>query len=213
MFTHGNISVGNGLSCHKACFFYSQHNFQIFITNITLRHHLKGWKKKKISGRNVLTWQCTIKWENVWSFITSSGLESRGSLRLGIPFTAFISGWGQRGGVGGGHCCLSADLCRLDFPPSLARLFFRSLFSNCGNGCSFFLSFFFKGILSFLSRSSLYLRPDAPKAGTKDKCYTIPGRGMERWWGWGRGCRSVRKKRKNGHALFCEPGGRPGADG
>lgn len=43
--------------------------------------------------------------------------------------------------------------------------------------------FFFKGILSFLSRSSLYLRPDAPKAGTKDKCYTIPGRGMERWWG------------------------------
>lgn len=90
---------------------------------------------------------------------------------------------GSKGGCGGGHCCLSADLCRLDFPPSLARLFFRSLFSNCGNGCSFFLSFFFKGILSFLSRSSLYLRPDAPKAGTKDKCYTIPGRGMERWWG------------------------------
>lgn len=25
--------------------------------------------------------------------------------------------------------------------------------------------------------------------------------------------RSARKKRKNGHALFCEPGGRPGADG
>lgn len=142
MFTHGNISVWNGLSCHKACFLFTTQLSHIFITNITLRHHLKGWKKKKISGRNVLTWQCTIKWENVWSFITSSGLESRGSLRLGIPFTAFISGWGQKGGVGG-HCCLSADLCRLDSPPSLARLFFRSLFFKMWKWL-FFLSFFLK---------------------------------------------------------------------
>lgn len=118
-------------------------------------------------------------------------------------------------GSKGGHCCLSADLCRLDFPPFLARspsAFFSALFFWIVE-MAVLSFFFFEGILSFLSRSFLYLRPDAPKAGTKDKCYTIPGRGMERWWGWGRGFRSVRKKRKNGHALFCEPGGRPGADG
>ncbi len=139
----------------------------------------------------------------------------QGSLRLGIPFNAFISGWGQRGGT---VVYLLTSAVWILLPPLLTcspSAFFQFFFFlNCGNGCSFFLFFFFlKGILSFLSHSFLYLSPDAPKAGTKDKCYTIPGRGMERWWGWGRGFRSVRKKRKNGHALFCEPGGRPGADG
>lgn len=125
------------ISCFPflCCFFVSSEktNSHIVITNIPLRHHLKAWKKGL--GRNVLTWQYTIKWGNVWSFITSSGLECRGSLGPGIPFTAFISGWGSKGG----HCCLSADLCRLDFPPSLPlRLFSARFFSKCGNGCSFF---------------------------------------------------------------------------
>lgn len=106
----------------------------------------------------------------------------QGSLRLGIPFNAFISGWGQRGGTV--VYLLTSAVC-IFLPPSLTRspsAFFPLSFFELWKWL-FFLSFLFflKGILSFLSRSFLYLRPDAAKAGTKDKCYTIPSRGMERW--------------------------------
>lgn len=104
------------------------------ITNITLRHHLKGLKKR--SGEECIDMAVHHQMRECLEFYHQQRAGEQGESQARHSFYCLHLRLGSKGG----HCCLSADLCCLDFPPLLTRspsAFFLLAFF-CVNGCSFF---------------------------------------------------------------------------